>query len=117
MYIILVFFFSVHLGIKGATTWIHYNLTSKKSVVLSKEDSRIKVFYREDCKSCQQLYPQLYWHNVWYQDLLFVNLSVPANRKYIQEYQLKKVPTFVFEKKRLISSEKEEVFSFIRLNK
>lgn len=64
-------------------------------VIIDKKESKTIVFYKDDCPHCQSVFPWLYFHNLRYNDLLFVNLNQPKNREYIQPYKIKSVPTLV----------------------
>lgn len=68
---------------------------SKMPIELSSKTEKSVVFYRDDCSECQSIFPLLYYHNLFKNDLVFVNMNQPLNRRYIQKYNLKSVPTIV----------------------
>lgn len=96
--------------------WLHHVETTKEPVVLTETDPRIKVFYKDDCPGCQQLFPTLYRYQLFSQGLVFVNLNAPENRKYIQTYGIDCVPTLIAPNARLTGSDKEAVCTFLKTN-
>ncbi|NTP84390.1 thioredoxin [Enterococcus faecium] len=75
------------------------------SIILSEYPNKSIVFYRDDCADCREIFPLLYIHNFLNNDLIFVNMNQPFNRQYIQEYDLKSVPTVVKENKKYVGSD------------
>lgn len=78
---------------------IYQSMEQKKAnrsvVVLSQEEEKKIVFYKDDCPDCEKVFGQLYWHEIFYDDTVFVNLNQKRNRHYIQTYQIKSVPTII----------------------
>lgn len=64
------------------------------TVEIEKEPSII-FFYRSDCPDCHKIFKKVYWAELKGVPLQLVNLRNTSNRKYIKEYNLKTVPTFV----------------------
>ena len=65
------------------------------STVEIEKESSIIFFYRSDCPDCHKIFKKVYWAELKGVPLQLVNLRNTSNRKYIKEYNLKTVPTFV----------------------
>lgn len=90
--LLVVIFFAVidfHYQIDLAET--EYD---SSTVEIEKEPSII-FFYRSDCPDCHKIFKKVYWAELKGVPLQLVNLRNTSNRKYIKEYNLKTVPTFV----------------------
>lgn len=72
---------------------------SSSTVEIEKEPSII-FFYRSDCPDCHKIFKKVYWAEIKGVPLQLVNLRNTSNRKYIEEYNLKTVPTFVLTNKK-----------------
>ncbi|MFK5706239.1 thioredoxin [Ligilactobacillus sp. LYQ139] len=53
------------------------------------------VFYKDTCPDCQHVFMEVYLCKLIKHKICLVNLNNPHNRKYINRYQLKTVPTMV----------------------
>lgn len=75
----------------------YINFVEKKQnvVTIDKKKNKTLFFYRDDCKDCQKVFHHVYWKNVFNKNIEFVNMNQKMNRKYIKEYDLKSVPSFV----------------------
>ncbi|MCR1945920.1 thioredoxin family protein [Enterococcus gallinarum] len=86
----------------------------KQPVEISEKESRVIVFYRDDCPDCQKVFPFLYARNLVFNDLLFVNMNSESNRKYIDQYSLESVPTFVSKGDFYSGISLEKIYSLIQ---
>jgi len=104
------------LGAFFVGTYYHMKSTEAQQnyVDLSKETDKIVVFYREDCPDCQSVFPSLYYHNLVYQDLVFVNMNNQKNRQYIVSYNLKSVPTFSKDNDSYSGTNKSKIAQFVK---
>ncbi|KZU18644.1 thioredoxin [Companilactobacillus farciminis] len=76
----------------------YINTIEKRQTVVQipKDTKETLFFYRDDCADCQSIFHQVYWQDkLTKQDVLFINMNQPANRKYIEKYHLTAVPTFI----------------------
>ncbi|MDT2525142.1 thioredoxin family protein [Enterococcus raffinosus] len=64
---------------------------------LSKKKKSI-VFYRDDCSDCQKVFPRLFLHNLFNNDIVFVNMNNKENRNLIKRFDLVEVPTTINKK-------------------
>lgn len=107
-------FLLVFLGISLLVATDMKNREKDKSFVdLSTTKNETIVFYREDCKDCQKVFPYLYFADVTGRNLKFVNLNNQKNRRYIDEYQLESVPTFVKKNMRYSGTGIDEINHFL----
>lgn len=53
------------------------------------------IFYRDDCPDCQKLLPKKILLNILNNKTVFVNLNNQKNKQYINQYNLKIVPTII----------------------
>lgn len=67
------------------------------------------VFYRDDCSDCRKIYPSLYIHNIVHHDIVFVNMNNMKNKKYIEKYNLKEVPTIIKDKKSYVGTNRKRI--------
>lgn len=82
-------------------------------IELTAHSAKTIVFYRDDCPNCQAVFPLLYYHNLFNNDLVFVNMNQPLNRRYIQEYRLKSVPTIINNEQHYSGTNKKRILQFI----
>lgn len=81
-----------------------------RSVVdLQKENNKKIVFYKDDCPDCDKVFNQLFWHDRFNKDTVFVNLNQKQNRHYIQTYQVKSVPTIIHSHSRYEGIDRKEI--------
>ncbi|MGM0285754.1 MULTISPECIES: thioredoxin family protein [unclassified Enterococcus] len=101
----------------GALFYINMKATEtrKQVVEISENESRVIVFYRDDCADCRQIFPYLYARKLIYDDLILVNMNHEKNQKYIDQYSLKSVPTFVTGNKSYSGTKLEKIHNFIQL--
>ena len=93
--VIAVLILIVGIGYLAGSVHIKQQMQKREVVnVTNSEDQKI-LFYRDDCPDCRKVFPSLFIKNFLEQELIFVNLNQPENRKYIQQYQLKEVPTVI----------------------
>lgn len=78
-------------------------------VVISADEERALVFYKDDCSDCQRVFPMLYKENKSQDNLVFVNLNQQENKKYILEYQLQTVPTIVTSTNRYAGTDTKKI--------
>lgn len=90
------------------------NQTENSKVVVNtiKED-KINFFYRDDCKDCKKVFNQVYMHNFFHRDIEFINLNQEKNRKYIDEYNIHTVPTFIQKNKAYAGTKKDKIRKFL----
>lgn len=92
-----------HLSIDGTEK------ANRSVVVLSQEEEKKIVFYKDDCPDCEKVFGQLYWHEKLYDDTVFVNLNQKRNRHYIQTYQIKSVPTIIHKHSRYEGIDRKKI--------
>lgn len=69
---------------------------SKRKIISAKElKGKTIIFYRNDCKECQKMYPQLWMHQKVFNDSVFVNMNQKKNRSYVAKYHLTEVPKII----------------------
>ena len=76
----------------------YINTIEKRQTIVEipKKTAKTLFFYRDDCSDCQAVFHQVFWHDKFSKhDVLFINTNQTKNRKYIEEYQLDAVPTFI----------------------
>lgn len=93
----------IGLLVGGFVTHNYVNYVEKKQVPV--DLSKVKninqktiFFYRDDCPDCQSVFHKVYWHNMFKQDVVFVNMNNANNRQYVEKYKLVSVPTFYQDK-------------------
>ena len=59
------------------------------------EENSVLFFYRPDCGYCQDILPLVNRYSLFHRDVVYVNLNLSENRRYIKTYRLTAVPTFV----------------------
>ena len=59
------------------------------------EENSVLFFYRPDCGDCQDILPLVNRYSLFHRDVVYVNLNLSENRRYIKTYRLTAVPTFV----------------------
>lgn len=79
--------------------YINYVEKKREPVAVPKKTDKVMFFYRDDCSDCQSIFHQIYWKNFISRDVEFINMNESSNRKYIEEYNLVSVPTFVHDNK------------------
>ena len=79
--------------------YINYVEKKREPVAVTKKTNKVLFFYRDDCSDCQSIFHQIYWKNFISRDVEFINMNESSNRKYIEEYNLVSVPTFVHDNK------------------
>lgn len=101
----------VVVAISTFITHMYVNNVEKQreSVQISKETNKVLFFYKDTCPSCQEIFHQVYWLNKKNDNILFINMNQPNNEKYIAEYQLQEVPTFITNDDRYTGTDKEEI--------
>lgn len=97
----------------GSITQMNAFEKKTATINLTQKEEKAIVFYRDDCPDCQSVFPLLYYHNLVKNDLVFVNMNQPANRHYIQTYNLKSVPTIVKKDHQYSGTNKNEIRQMI----
>lgn len=93
--ILLSFVLSFFILISCFITSMNRYEQANRDVDIQGNQSKVIVFYRDDCAACQKVFPILYVRNLLLNDLLFVNMNSEQNRHYVEEYSLRTVPTFI----------------------
>ncbi|MCO8296245.1 MAG: thioredoxin family protein [Tetragenococcus koreensis] len=108
----------VVVAISTFITHMYVNNVEKQreSVQISKETNKVLFFYKDTCPSCQEIFHQVYWLNKKNDNILFINMNQPNNEKYIAEYQLQEVPTFITNDDRYTGTDKEEIKKIVGEN-
>lgn len=75
--------------------YVNYVERKQVAVTIVKSPKKTLFFYRDDCKDCQSIFHHVYWKNFLNQNVTFINMNQAQNRKYIAQYNLTAVPTFV----------------------
>lgn len=81
----------------------------RRVVTIAAEEERLLVFYKDDCSDCQKVLSFLVKHHLAWQHLVFINLNQEQNRKYIKQYDLTSVPTFVSQKGRYAGTDTKQI--------
>ena len=92
-------FFLVLLLFAGFIVYDRHQTESSTAVIRTIKEDKINFFYRDDCKDCKKVFNQVYLHNFFHRDIEFINLNQEKNRKYIDEYNIHTVPTFIYKNK------------------
>lgn len=109
-------YFVLFLAIAALTFFISMkNFEGQNQVIeIPQNESKVLVFYRDDCPDCQKVFPFLYARKLVFNDLLFVNMNNEKNRKYIDQYSLETVPTFINGSEVYSGIKLEKIFSLIQ---
>lgn len=92
LYLFVVFLLFVGLLL----THIHHVMNQTTTVSTEQiESSNQLIFFKDDCKDCQKELPRLIIKNLFNTKTLYINLNNEENKKYINDYHLKEVPTIV----------------------
>lgn len=59
------------------------------------EANHVLFFYRPDCGDCQDILPLVNRYSLFHRDIVYVNLNLSENRRYIKTYRLTAVPTLM----------------------
>lgn len=104
--VIVLVFVSLYTGIQ---TVIDQKEKDQRVVELDRGEQKKIVFYKDDCPDCQKIFNQLFWHDVRHKDMIFVNLNQEENRKYIQIYDVKSVPTIVHKSQKYEGTDRKKI--------
>lgn len=101
----------VVLAVSGFAGHQYINHIEKQRpvVTLTKYSKKVLFFYRDDCSDCQSIYHQIYWHNAFHHNVVFINMNQPENRHFIQKYQLKSVPTLIHGQRRYSGTKQAQI--------
>lgn len=92
LYLFVVFLLIVGLLL----THIHHVMNQTTTVSTEQiESSNQLIFFKDDCRDCQKELPKLIIKNLFNTKTLYINLNNEENKKYINDYHLKEVPTIV----------------------
>ena len=88
----------------------------KKRIPIQLKDTKntTLVFYRDDCKDCQKIFLDVYLQKISGQRVILINMNNPTNRKYISQYTLYSVPTFVKNSQRYVGTDIKKINQLIR---
>ncbi|ADZ65003.1 thioredoxin domain-containing protein [Lactococcus lactis] len=91
-----------------------YQTEHSKAVITTIKEDKINFFYRDDCKDCKKIFKQVYLYNLINHDVQFINLNQEKNRKYIDEYNIHTVPTFIHENEAYAGTQKEKIKEILK---
>lgn len=91
-----------------------YQTEHSKAVITTIKEDKINFFYRDDCPDCKKIFKQVYLHNLINHDVQFINLNQEKNRKYIDEYNIHTVPTFIYKNKAYVGTDKTHLSKFLK---
>lgn len=109
-----ILFFLALLLFAGFIVYDRHQTESSTAVVSMIKEDKINFFYRDDCKDCKKVFNQVYLHNFFHRDIEFVNLNQEKNRKYIDEYNIHTVPTFIHENEAYAGTQKEKIKEILK---
>lgn len=89
--------------------YINYVEKKQQVVSITKTIKKTLFFYRDDCSDCQSIFHHVYWKNVFNDNVQFINMNQSKNRKYISEYDLTSVPTFIKESERYSGTDVKKI--------
>lgn len=107
-------FFLILLLFAGFIVYDRHQTESSTAVVSTIKEDKINFFYRDDCKDCKKVFNQVYMHNLINHDVQFINLNQEKNRKYIDEYNIHTVPTFIHENEAYAGTQKEKIKEILK---
>lgn len=87
---------------------------SSTAVISTIKEDKINFFYRDDCNDCKKVFNQVYMHNFFHRDIEFINLNQEKNRKYIDEYNINTVPTFIHKNEAYAGTQKERIKEILK---
>lgn len=90
-----------------------YKTEYDQAIVTTIKEDKINFFYRDDCKDCKKVFNQVYLHNLIKHDVQFINLKQEKNRKYIEEYNIHTVPTFIYKNKVYAGINRHKIGKFL----
>ena len=91
-----------------------YRTEHSQVPIKSIDKDKIQLFYRDDCPDCKKIFKQVYLHNLINHDVQFINLNQEKNRKYIDEYNIHTVPTFIHENEAYAGTQKEKIKEILK---
>lgn len=91
-----------------------YRTEHSQVPIKSIDKDKIQLFYRDDCPDCKKIFIQIYLHNLINRDVQFINLNQEKNRKYIDEYNIHTVPTFIHENEAYAGTQKEKIKEILK---
>lgn len=107
-------FFLILLLFTGFIVYDRNQTESSTDVISTIKEDKINFFYRDDCKDCKKVFNQVYMHNFFHRDIEFINLNQEKNRKYIDEYNIHTVPTFIQKNKAYVGTDKTHLSKFLK---
>lgn len=73
-------------------------------------EEKMLFFYKEDCQECRSIFPLIYARNLFYRDILFINLNEQNNKNvYKEKYDIVVVPTFIKNNKRYSGTDYKKI--------
>lgn len=107
-------FFLILLLFAGFIVYDRHQTESNKAVIRTIKADKVNFFYRDDCKDCKKVFNQVYLHNFFHRDIEFINLNQEKNRKYIDEYNIHTVPTFIHENEAYAGTKKDTIKEILK---
>lgn len=89
--------------------------TNQNTVLLSKNEEKNKVlfFYKPSCPDCKKVITPIYLFNQMTHKVIFINLSNVGNYGYIGQFNLKSVPTLIYNNHRYAGTNIKRVINFL----
>lgn len=109
-----ILFFLILLLFAGFIVYDRHQTEISTAVISTIKDDKINFFYRDDCKDCKKVFNQVYMHNFFHRDIKFINLNQEKNRKYIDEYNIHTIPTFIHKNKAYAGTNKKKIEQFFK---
>lgn len=108
--LLFVFFVFLVIGHIGSD----YSKQEKSlAVVSSIQDEKIAFFYRDDCPDCQKVFLQVYLWDFLHQDVQFINLNQKENWRFVSQYNIHSVPTFIYRNHMYAGTNRQAVGEFL----
>ncbi|WP_057907971.1 MULTISPECIES: thioredoxin domain-containing protein [Lactobacillaceae] len=90
----------IPVSLTGYAVFNHFAQKSEAQqtyVALNDQQNKHKIifFYRDTCSTCRTIYKLVYMQKLVARNVVMVNLDMPENRTYINQYNLVSVPTLV----------------------
>lgn len=92
----------------------NFEYNNRNVVINSNMKNEVVFFYEDNCKNCQRIFPVVYFAGLINKRIIFVNLNGKANRKYIKEFHLNEVPTFIGKNREYVGNDIRKVLELIK---
>ncbi|MEW4403883.1 thioredoxin family protein [Enterococcus sp. AN402] len=83
------------------------------AVVSSIQEEKIVFFYRDDCPDCQKVFLQVYLWDLLHQDIQFINLNQEENWRFLSQYNVYSVPTFIYRDHTYAGTNRQAIGDFL----